>query len=192
MKKFAISFFALFIVAFLFSSCGSMQGSLSSSLVNLEGYDYASSPIKNGEFKTEYNKNLKNRTINLKIASKEINNTIIMPGEIFSFNDIVGETTEEKGYKAAKIFLKGEEIEGIGGGICQVSSTLYNAADNVGLEIIERHSHSKPVYYVEKNRDAATAFGSVDLKIKNNFNFPIKIVCHSKDGETIVRLERII
>ena len=186
-RNFAILLFCVLI----FGSCGS-GGPLVTSLSSLYDYEYDSSPIKDAEFSTKYNENIKNRTTNLKIACQTINDIIIMPGEIFSFNDTIGKATAEKGYKPAKIFLKGKEIEGIGGGICQVSSTLYNAADNAGFKIIERHAHSKPVYYVKKDRDAATAYGSVDLKIQNEFNFPVKIVCFAEKGKLLVRLERII
>jgi vancomycin resistance protein YoaR len=145
-------------------------------------------PLENGRFTTEYDAAQKNRTLNLQIATDTINGIILAPGEVFSFNEIIGKTTRDKGYKPAKIFVKGKEKQGLGGGICQLSSTLYNAAEYAGLEIIERHAHSKPVHYVEKGRDAATAYGSVDLKFKNTLHRNLLITAQMKDGELIVEL----
>ena len=104
---------------------------------------------------------------NIIIAASAINNHILAPGEIFSFNRIVDPRTIEKGYKHAPIIVGGRVIPGIGGGICQVSSTLYNAILKAGLEVVERYPHSKPVYYVPPGRDA-TVSDYLDFKFRNS------------------------
>jgi len=144
----------------------------------LTGSHTAQSPAKHeviGQFSTKFNKNSKARTHNLKLSSIAIDQYVIEPGDTFSFNDVVGYAGPQQGYQEAVIFVKGEEKKAYGGGICQVSSTLYNAAMAAGLEIVERHPHSKEVHYVEKGKDAATSYGSVDLKFKNNFTYPVTI-----------------
>jgi len=149
-------------------------------------------PIENAAFTTSYDPKKANRTHNLSKAAAIIDGIIINPDETFSFNNIIGNAGKAEGYKPARIFVRGVEKEGYGGGICQVSSTLFNAADSAGLKIVERHPHSKRVHYVEEGRDAATAFGSVDLKIKNVFSYPVVIFCKATDGKLTVTLEQII
>lgn len=148
--------------------------------------------VQNSVFETKYNQMLKNRTTNLEVASKTVHGLEIAPGGVFSFNEVVGLATEEKGYKKAKIFLKGEEIMGLGGGICQLSSALYNSADQAGLEIVERHAHSMKVHYVPEGRDAATAYGGVDLKFKNTLKTPIRIHAQMNDGTLKTWIETIM
>lgn len=127
---------------------------------------------------TKYNSS-KKRQKNIQIATAEINGRIIQPLEIFSFNQILGERTEEKGYLPAPSFLKKDgkvvTIETVGGGICQVSSTLYMAVKEAGLEIIERHPHSKRVSYCKKEEEAMVSYGTSDFVFKNKFNYPVKI-----------------
>jgi len=149
-------------------------------------------PIEKASCTTKYDVKQKNRTINLEIAAKTINNMTLNPGEVFSFNEALGKLTRDKGYKSAKIFVKGKEEQGIGGGVCQVSSTLYNAADYGGMKIVERHAHSKKVFYVEEGRDAATSYGGVDLKFRNTLDCPVKIVAKANDGELTVSLEAVL
>ena len=125
-------------------------------------------------FSTHYVNN-PNRTTNLIIASNKIKGTVLMPGEIFSFNKIVGERTVAAGYKNAAIFVNGEVEDGLAGGICQVSSTLYNAVVGANLEISERHNHSKLTSYLPGGKDATVVWGLYDFKFINNRNYPIKI-----------------
>lgn len=115
-----------------------------------------------------------NRINNIKRAARKVNNYILRPGEVFSFNRIVGKRVQAKGYKDAKIIVDGEREDGIGGGICQLSSTLYNAAKKLELKIIERHSHSGEVHYVPLGQDAAVNYGNQDLKFKNTKKYPVK------------------
>lgn len=127
-----------------------------------------------------------NRQTNISITCSVLNATIVKPGETFSFCNTVGKATSDKGYKEAKVFDADGDIElGLGGGNCQVSSTLYNAVlQDTSLEVIERHPHSHTVYYVEKDKDAAVAYGSVDFKFKNNYDSDIKIYA-STNGEQV-------
>lgn len=115
------------------------------------------------------------RTHNIRLASEFINGAVIMPGETFSFNDIVGARTEERGFKQAKIIEGGKFVQGTGGGVCQVSTTLYNAALLSGLEIVEFHPHSLQVGYVAPSRDAMVSGNYFDLKFKNTRKTPVYI-----------------
>jgi vancomycin resistance protein YoaR len=146
--------------------------------------------IDGGSFSTEYDKKFKNRSLNLGIAAKTLNNAEVAAGETFSFNEVVGVATWAKGYRPAQIFVKGREEKGIGGGVCQLSSTLYNAALNAGLEITERHPHSKRVFYVEEGRDAAVYFDRIDLKFKNTLERPIKIEAKAENGTCTVEIKQ--
>lgn len=142
---------------------------------------------KLGEYVTYYN-NRSSRAHNIALATEAINNTVVFPGEIFSFNKVVGQRTEERGYKKAPEIVKGEFIEGIGGGICQVSSTLYNAVDASGLTITERYSHSRIVPYVPTGRDATVSWYGPDFAFKNEYNQPILIRAKAKNGTLIVTI----
>lgn len=119
-------------------------------------------------YTTYFNPSLVNRTYNINVAADALNNCLIKPGEIFSFNKVVGPRSKEAGYKEALVIVKDQFIPGIGGGVCQVSSTLYNAALLAGLEIVERSNHSLPVGYVPLGRDATVIYGVQDLKFRNN------------------------
>ena len=126
------------------------------------------------------------RQNNINITCKTLNGTIVKPGETFSFCGTVGESTSAKGYQKADIFDKyGNKKKGLGGGNCQISTTLYNAVLSVPkLEVTERHKHSNYVPYIQKGKDAAVAYGSYDLKFKNNLENDIKILA-SSDGKTV-------
>jgi vancomycin resistance protein YoaR len=128
-----------------------------------------------GEYSTEFSSGAPARNTNIKKAAGSLDNTIVMPGETFSYNETLGPTTKENGYARAQIFIRGTKSYGYGGGVCQVSSTLYNAVLEAGLEVVERHSHSLPVSYVPKGKDAATSYGSVDFKFVNNLPYPVEI-----------------
>lgn len=117
----------------------------------------------------------KDRTYNIKLGAKKINGYKLNPGDTFSFNDVVGKRSAETGFRTAAILVNGEYEEGFGGGVCQLSTTIFNAADKAGLQILERHDHSKTVGYVPKGRDAAVNYGSLDLKFKNTKKYPVEI-----------------
>jgi vancomycin resistance protein YoaR len=143
---------------------------------------------KIGKYNTYYNANNKNRSHNIGLAAKAINNTVIFPGETFSFNEIVGKRTKEKGYLRAPIIVRGEASEDIGGGICQISSTLFNAVDRAGLQIIQRYSHSKNVPYVPPGRDATVSWYGPDFSFKNKYNQPILIRAFAHGGQVSIMI----
>ncbi|TCP63737.1 VanW family protein [Baia soyae] len=128
-----------------------------------------------GTFKTTFDPGKENRTSNIKRASETIDGIVLLPGEEFSFNNVVGERTAASGYKKAGVIVKGEVSEDIGGGICQVSSTLFNSVDKANVQITRRISHSKEVPYVPPGRDATVSWGGPDFRFKNNYNKPMVI-----------------
>lgn len=133
-------------------------------------------------FSTNYSVRDKDRTTNLTLAANKINGTVLMPGETFSYNTVVGARTIAAGYKEAPIYLNGQVVDGLGGGICQITSTLYNAVVYANLEIVERTNHQFVPSYVTASRDATVVYGSIDFKFKNNRNYPIKITCSVSGG----------
>jgi vancomycin resistance protein YoaR len=135
-----------------------------------------------------FNSGNKNRSHNIALAAKAINNFVVFPGEIFSFNQVVGKRTKEKGYLIASVIVRGELSEGIGGGICQVSSTLFNAIDGAGLRIVQRYSHSRNVPYVLHGRDATVSWAGPDFLFKNQYNQPILILAYSEGGSMFVKI----
>lgn len=129
-----------------------------------------------------------NRNTNLKLACKAINGKIIRPGETFSYNATLGERTEAKGYKPAGAYMAGKTVETVGGGICQVSSTLYYACLKADLEIVERTAHGYTVSYMPYGMDATVSWGSLDYKWKNNTDYPIRIEASVSGGQVHVKL----
>lgn len=141
-----------------------------------------------GQYVTYYNAGNKNRSHNIMLASRAINNYVILPGEIFSFNKVVGKRTRAKGYLQAPVIVRGELSEGIGGGICQVSSTLYNAVDKAGLHIVQRYSHSRHVAYVPPGRDATVSWYGPDFAFQNKYAYPILVRARSGYGQMYVSI----
>lgn len=134
------------------------------------------------EFSTKYTASNKNRTTNLILAAKKINGTVLMPGETFSYNKVVGARTIQAGYKEAPIYVSGRVEDGIGGGICQITTTLYNAVVYANLDIVERSNHQFVPSYAGPSRDATVVYGAIDFKFKNNRDYPIKIACSVSGG----------
>lgn len=132
-------------------------------------------------YSTRYSANA-NRTTNLILAAKKINGTVLMPGEIFSYNKVVGARTIAAGYREAPIYVSGKVVDGVGGGICQIATTLYNAAVYANLEIVQRTNHQFVPSYAPASRDATVVYGAIDFQFKNNRNYPIKIVCSVSGG----------
>lgn len=139
-------------------------------------------PDELGTYTTRYDPTNKNRSNNLEISAKKINGTIIMPGETFSYNQTVGERTIAEGYKEAGAYAGGRVVQDVGGGICQTSSTLYNAVLLANLEIVDRSNHQFLTSYVPAGRDATVAWGSIDFQFKNTREYPIKIEASVKNG----------
>lgn len=137
---------------------------------------------KLGAYTTYYNPTNEERATNIALSAEAIHGAVVFPGEIFSFNETVGERTEEKGYKRAPVIVQGEFAEDIGGGICQVSSTLFNAVDLHGIEMVERFTHSRSVPYVPPGRDATVSWWGPDFSFKNLYNEPIVLVAQAENG----------
>ena len=135
---------------------------------------------------TDFSSSTEARENNINIASDAINGIILGPGDIFSFNETVGEITEENGFDFAPVLQGVDYKSGVGGGICQVSSTLYNVVLRSGLTPLERKSHSLPLSYVEPGMDATIYGDTIDLKFKNSFNYPICIESYIKDKELFI------
>lgn len=133
-------------------------------------------------FSTKYDASNKDRTTNLQIAVNKINGTVLLPGEEFSYNNTLGERTVAAGYKEAKVFSNGQVVDGIGGGICQISSTLYDAVVFANLKITKRRNHQFVTSYVGAGRDATVVWGSQDFKFVNSRKYPIRISASIKSG----------
>lgn len=143
-----------------------------------------------GSFMTKFNPSVTGRSSNIALSAQEIDQIVLGPGDRFYFNRVVGERTVQRGYQKAMEIVNKEFVEGIGGGICQTSSTLYNAIDRAGLEIIELHHHSKKVGYVAKDRDATVSYGGKDFKFMNSKDYPvlIKTITNRKNGTLEVQV----
>ena len=138
-----------------------------------------------GTYETSFNSKNNNRANNIKVATNKINNILIDSNESFSFNKLIGKRSIEQGFKEAPIILNGDMKLGMGGGICQVSSTVYNAALYSGLEIVQARNHSIPSGYIQKGRDATVSYGNIDLIFKNKYNSPI-LIHNSVEGNKII------
>ena len=139
-------------------------------------------PYLISSYSTKYDASNINRSNNLKLAADKINGTVLMPGETFSYNKVVGKRTVEAGYRDAKIYSNGQVVDGLGGGICQISSTLYNAVLLANLDIVERRNHYFKTSYIAAGRDATVVWGSIDFKFKNSRTYPVKIGASVSNG----------
>ena len=124
-------------------------------------------------FTTKFDSSVTGRVRNIELSSQAIDNVILGVGDIFSFNTTVGERTEARGYQKAKEIVNKKMVAGIGGGICQTSSTLYNAVDQLQVDYVEHHNHSLNVGYVPKGRDATVSWGGPDFRFENSLNVPL-------------------
>ena len=139
-------------------------------------------PDRLSYFTTRYDASAKDRTTNLVIACQKLNGKVIMPGETFSYNQTLGKRTAAAGYKNAAVYENGQVVDGIGGGICQISSTLYNAVLMANLEIVERRNHQFVTSYLPAGKDATVAYGTIDFKFKNTRQYPIRLSASAKNG----------
>lgn len=139
-----------------------------------------------GSYGTRYNPRNANRTHNILLSTRAIDHVVLAEGEVFSFNQVVGMRTPERGYKPAPVIVRGEYTEGIGGGICQTSSTLFNSVERAGLRVLQRVSHSKNVTYVPKGQDATVSWGGPDFRFQNQLNEPILVVANANRGWLVV------
>ena len=145
-------------------------------------------PEKISAYSTRYDGGDKDRSTNLEIACKKIDEKIVLPGETFSYNKTLGARTTQAGYKTAKVYENGAVVNGVGGGICQISSTLYNAALKANMQIVERRNHQFITSYVPEGRDATVAYGVTDFKFKNTRKYAIKIKASASNGVATISI----
>ena len=141
-----------------------------------------------GSFTTYFDGSNISRAHNIHLASQKIHQTFIPAGGIFSFNQVVGERTPEAGYDDAPVFMGGRLVPGIGGGICQVSSTLFNTALLSGMDIVERDTHFAPVSYIPVGLDATVAWGYIDFQFKNPYSHPIYVIAEEGAGYVTITI----
>jgi vancomycin resistance protein YoaR len=137
-------------------------------------------------FTTAFDAADSSRTANIRLSARRINGHILYPGQVFSFNQVVGPRDREHGFKEALEIVDGEFVPGIGGGVCQVSSTLYNAVLLANLTVVERTNHSKPLGYVGLGRDATVVYGALDFKFANNTGAPVVILAETAKNRLTV------
>lgn len=171
-------------------------------LTSSDGKVSMTSPVKTLSVHKKYAKTLStyttqfaasntNRSTNIRIAIKAINGKVVQPGKTFSLNSATGRRTAAKGYKKAIVFMNGRQVYDLAGGVCQVSSTLFNAALLSNMTIVSRYNHSASVAYVPKGRDAAVAYDAgKDFKFKNNLSVPVKIVAtYNSSGSITIKIK---
>lgn len=145
-------------------------------------------PDQLATFTTRFDESDVNRSTNLRIACQKINGKVLLAGEIFSYNKALGARTAAAGYRNGKIYSGGEVVDGIGGGICQISSTLYNAVLMSNLDIVERRNHQFVTSYLGAGRDATVVYGAIDFRFKNTRKYPVRIVASARNGIATVAI----
>lgn len=141
-----------------------------------------------GEFSTCFDGGNQSRATNIWLASGKIEGVLLRPGETFSFNEVVGPRTKERGFSEAGVIINSQHGIDVGGGVCQVATTLYNAARISGMTIVERHGHSLPVHYVDKGKDAAVVYGEKDLRFCNDSDHTILIKSYFAYGKLTFKI----
>ncbi len=139
-------------------------------------------------FSTDYSKSSQDRKSNIKLALSKFNGMIVEPGQEVSFNKTTGARTAENGYKTAKIIFNGSYVSGMGGGVCQASTTLFNALLLADIEVVESHHHSLPASYVPLSFDAMVSDGYADLVFKNSLDSAVYIKAYGTDSEAVVEI----
>ncbi len=142
-----------------------------------------------GWFETHYSRSDRYaaRTFNLRLAASKLDGYVLLPGEVFDFNEVVGARDEANGYKVAPVIAEGEVVDGIGGGTCQISGTLHGAAFFAGLDIVERYPHTRPSGYIKMGLDATVVYPTINFRVKNPFRVPV--VLHQTVKNGVVRAE---
>lgn len=211
MKKVLFFLFIILSLSFALTGCGNnssnsenTQNSYSAERTATLDNHIDNNSIENNEdlnqeteiasFSTKvYTPNDKARQNNIQITCSRLNETIVKSGETFSFCNTVGKAKPEDGYQKADIFDEnGNKIKGYGGGNCQISSTLYNAVLSLpSITIIERHDHSQKVYYVPIGKDAAVAYGSIDFKFRNDYDYDIKIYSSATTNTVDIKVVKL-
>lgn len=182
-----------------YHAIGAMTGDV---IINLEEVPLTTIDIKKeeksstvtllGAYETSYATSSASRCNNVELAASNFNGTVVNPGEIISCSTLFGRRTIANGYKVAGIFINGEKGEGVGGGVCQVSSTIYAASLKAGLGIVERHAHSLPVSYIPAGMDATISYPVLDLRIQNNQQNPIMFRTQTQNKRLKVQVFTII
>lgn len=172
-RYFSYSIFICSIIFFILAATGLADANCVTGLRKLAEYN-ATDVV--ATYTTYFDKEEINRNTNIKLAAEKLDGVMLEPDQVFSFNQVVGPRSRERGYKKAPEIIEGEFVDGVGGGICQVSSTLYNTVLLAGLEIVSRTNHSQPVRYVPLGRGATIYYDQIDFKFKNTSDYPIMIV----------------
>lgn len=208
MKKFWILIAVIAIILILFvtyrfinsnnssyndSQYSAQRTAIDSNIQNDQNNSAQSTETELYSFSTPIKSKDDNRLTNIKITCSRIDGTIVKSQKEFSFCDVVGQPSSDDGYKPADAFGKDNKIiKAIGGGNCQVSTTVYNATLGVdGLDITERHEHDRDVAYIKDGKDATVAYDYLDLKFKNNNDFDIKLQSFVKDNKVTVKIFRV-
>ncbi len=144
-----------------------------------------------GTYTTEFGLWDKPRTKNILLSAKSLDYIIIPSGGTFSFNKIVGDRTIDKGYEESTVFVYDQKVKGVGGGVCQVSTTLYNAVAYANMEILERHTHKREIFYAPKGRDATVDYPTLDFRFKNNKPYDIQIRAYTTNNKLTVEILKI-
>lgn len=167
------------------------ENTLTNSVVNSDN-SKPKTETKISSFSTPIVDDNKNRITNIKITCSRISDTVVKSNDEFSFCGVVGQPSSSDGYKEAHAFVDGELVNAIGGGNCQVSTTIYNAAKKIdGVKVTERHEHGKEVGYIEKGKDATVAYDYLDLKFENNNDFDLKLQAYIKNDKVCVDIYKI-
>lgn len=140
---------------------------------------------KISSFSTNFSTSTAARATNISLATSFINGKVLMPGETFSFNDVVGQRTASRGFQEAPVIIGNKVDSGLGGGICQVSTTLYNAAIRANLQTVERIHHTLPSHYIGLGMDATVDYGNIDYKFKNTLEFPVYIEAYTENRNVV-------
>lgn len=140
------------------------------------------------EASTRFSEAQRNRSHNIRQAAARINGVVLLPGDVFSYNQTVGPRTLREGFRKAPVIVKGELVPGDGGGVCQVSSTLYMAVLQAGLQILQRSKHAFPIGYAPAGLDATVVYGVLDLRFRNNTDYPVAVIAHAARGRMRVSI----
>ncbi len=179
----------LLLIVFL-TACSSVENkdSQQKSKALRQNQKYEEREITLGEATTKIIDTGENRVSNIKKACESISGSAVYPGKEFSFNELTGPRSRENGYKNAPVIVEGEKSYGIGGGVCQVSTTIYMAALNANLAITQHHNHSEAVMYAPDGNDATVVYGAKDFKFKNNTNNTLYVYVWATKDKVISKI----
>lgn len=180
-------FFPALLVLLLVALSVPAQASVTGEVEAAEAPSFTEVAEASTEFRTTGR--ARNRAHNVGLAAKFLTGSVIAPGQTLSFNDTVGERSAERGFRSAPVIASGRIRSGMGGGVCQVSTTLHMAALEAGLEIVEHRTHSRPSSYAPAGLDATVAWGSIDYQVRNPYAHPVRVLAWTIDGQMHVRLE---